>query len=564
MKPITKAFKILNISPFRIYYPIILTFIISLFDVASVLIFLTFIRLLMDVRLPEFFYSIEIFDFILQSDKKLLIAAFILLAIMALKYLTNLYLNYKIFGFIFEALHELRVRLMKSSLMKLKIEFQLSEHINDILSTSERFIFDYVLISIKRASDSIILMVLVVTAVGVNPILIVSFIVLIIIAILIYDYILKNILIDLGRQINVSRSSMTALVDESLRARFELWLLRGESFAISKFSAASRVYSQSSIRSQFITTSPKHTIEFITITTLVLFILFQIKSGNGSNELLSEIATLSLIIFRLVPILYSIAQSGAYTRGAVDSVNRMYDAACLESSIVDIASPIPIRSDFSSIRLNGLNFSYKGLRIFNDTSFHVKSGDFIVIMAPSGSGKSTLFDLLIGILSADSATYQVDGVDYSFSTYRSKIRDLVSFVPQVPLMLNGSLEENVRLGNDTDTGVDLEALFMSFGLSDLYAHRSGKLQIEYGGVNRSGGERQRIAIARAVYHSKAILILDEPTAAMDSATSKIVLDSLKDLNRRFGTTIIMSSHNDFATQYASRCITFKNKKILEN
>jgi putative ABC transport system ATP-binding protein len=187
------------------------------------------------------------------------------------------------------------------------------------------------------------------------------------------------------------------------------------------------------------------------------------------------------------------------------------------------------------------------------------AGEFTVLLGPSGSGKSTLLNILGGLDHASSGhvwfrDLELTGLnDRGLTRYR---RDHVGFVFQFyNLVPSLTARENVQLVTDVAPNPmpAAEALEL-VGLS----HR-----IDHFPAEMSGGEQQRVAIARAIAKRPEVLLCDEPTGALDSKTGIRVLDALRDINNRFGTSTVVITHNAAIRKMAHRVITFQDGRINE-
>lgn len=193
----------------------------------------------------------------------------------------------------------------------------------------------------------------------------------------------------------------------------------------------------------------------------------------------------------------------------------------------------------------------------DNISFSVDKGEFVVIVGPSGAGKTTVLNMLGGMDSCDSGTILLDGQEISNLSERqltSYRRHDVGFVFQFyNLVQNLTAIENVELASEIckDPLDPKEALEM-VGLSDRMLNFPAQL---------SGGEQQRVSIARALAKNPKLLLCDEPTGALDYNTGKTILQLLQDSCRLTGKTVIVITHNQAISQMADRVIYIKNGKV---
>ena len=196
----------------------------------------------------------------------------------------------------------------------------------------------------------------------------------------------------------------------------------------------------------------------------------------------------------------------------------------------------------------------------NHVSMEVKEGEFVAIMGPSGCGKSTLLNIIGGIDNADSGYISINGEktadmnEKALTLYRRK--HLGYIFQMYNLIPNLNIKENVEVGAYlSDDPLDVDELLKTLG---LYEHRH-KLPNQL-----SGGQQQRTAIGRAIVKNPDILLCDEPTGALDYNTSKEILKLIEDVNKKYGNTIVMVTHNDAIKNMADRVITLRDGTIRKN
>ncbi len=199
------------------------------------------------------------------------------------------------------------------------------------------------------------------------------------------------------------------------------------------------------------------------------------------------------------------------------------------------------------------------LKALDNLSLSIDKGEFVVILGPSGAGKSTLLNLLGGLDKASSGKIIVDGnniEDYDddeLTKYRAKS---VGFIFQFyNLIPNLTAKENIELMKDiTDVEIDGEKMLESVGLSGHEDQFPAQL---------SGGEQQRVSIARALAKQPAMLLCDEPTGALDSNTGVLILSLLQNMCHEKETTVVIVTHNSNLADAADKLIRIKNGKIEE-
>lgn len=192
-------------------------------------------------------------------------------------------------------------------------------------------------------------------------------------------------------------------------------------------------------------------------------------------------------------------------------------------------------------------------------NFDIEKGEFVIIAGASGAGKTTVLNILGGMDSCDSGTILVDGEDISgfnekrLTTYR---RNDIGFVFQFyNLVPNLTAKENVELALQIcKNPLDAEAVLKDVGLGERMGNFPAQL---------SGGEQQRVSIARALAKNPKLLLCDEPTGALDYNTGKSILKLLQEACRSRGMTVIVITHNSAIAPMADRVIRMKNGKVSE-
>ena len=198
--------------------------------------------------------------------------------------------------------------------------------------------------------------------------------------------------------------------------------------------------------------------------------------------------------------------------------------------------------------------------VLKGIDLEIEKGEFCVLLGPSGSGKSTLLNIIGGIDGADAGSITIQGErledmkEKRLSLYRRK--HLGYIFQMYNLIPNLTVRENIEVGAYlSDRPLDVDELLHTLG---LYEHQR-KLPNQL-----SGGQQQRTAIGRAIVKNPDILLCDEPTGALDYNTSKEILQLIEDVNKKYGNTIIMVTHNDAIKQMADRVVKLRDGMIRKN
>lgn len=196
--------------------------------------------------------------------------------------------------------------------------------------------------------------------------------------------------------------------------------------------------------------------------------------------------------------------------------------------------------------------------VLKDISLEIADGEFAIILGASGSGKSTLMNVLSGLEKADSGNVFVNGENLSVkneSELTKFRRENIGFVfQQYYLLPHLNVENNVKMGAGLSGNKDYKKIIASLGLDDKMKAMPSEL---------SGGEQQRVCIARALSKNPKILFLDEPTGALDEKTGREVLNCIMQEKEKIGFTMVMVTHNQNIAQMAETVVKMNSGKIVE-
>lgn len=314
----------------------------------------------------------------------------------------------------------------------------------------------------------------------------------------------------------------------------------------------------------FLGTFPRYFIEGMAIIIISVLAFFLIKSGIYPQELI--VLSLGVIAFaaqKLLPLSQKIYYSFSYMLAHKQSVLDIIDFLDINTDTKIVSNKKKLSFN-KSIVLKNIKFEYSAKKkniVFENVNLEIEKKSKICILGKTGSGKSTFVDLIIGLLKPDNGKVLVDETDIedALESWQKKI----SYVPQTTFLTDSSILENITFGtNHLDTDYKkLEKAIKIAGLENMINNLPEKLQTKIGerGVMLSGGQVQRLGLARAFYKDFEILILDESTNALDFDTENLVYSNIK--SEFADKTIFSITHNKELSKKFDITLELDNGKI---
>ena len=291
-------------------------------------------------------------------------------------------------------------------------------------------------------------------------------------------------------------------------------------------------------------------ISYIIAYVFVLcFGLFLRSKGTLSiGEIIAFMGYVSILLeqFSQINYIYDMKVNNNYLHKAFEPF--------LRNNNEDKKSYTKIFKNINSIKADNISFSYyEGEPIISNLNFEINRGDFIFIHGLSGSGKTTLIKLILKIMNVKNGRLMLNGINYT-EISGEEIRNCIAYLSQKPFIFDGTIFENIKWANETISEEDAVSALETVGLSELSLNEL----IGETGRQLSGGEKQRIALARCIVKEAPILIFDEPFSQIDEASEKIISEYiLKQKNK----IRIVVSHKLEMQNHADFIISFKDGEI---
>ncbi|MDD2679729.1 MAG: ABC transporter ATP-binding protein [Candidatus Omnitrophica bacterium] len=257
-----------------------------------------------------------------------------------------------------------------------------------------------------------------------------------------------------------------------------------------------------------------------------------------------------------------LSQVNSLNQQAVAASERIYEVLETEPSVVELPGARQLSGFKSSIVFNDVWFNYGDNQVLKGINLNVPYGSVLAIVGPSGTGKTTLLDLIPRFYDPKKGSITIDGIDIKAVTLKS-LRQQVGIVTQETILFNDTIKANIAYGKPGAMDEEIQQAALQANAHDFISHLPQGYATVIGdrGMRISGGERQRIAIARALLKNPPILILDEATSQLDSESEKVVQDALDQLIK--GRTVFVIAHRLSTVRNAHKIVVLDKGVIAE-
>lgn len=408
-------------------------------------------------------------------------------------------------------------------------------------------------------SESFLLLVVTVTLVAVNPVAALFTLAYFVVVVVIIQVLIGRKLKSASAQaVAGSIATMTALSD-TLDTFREISVFGKQAFFTTRIASSRAAVSRSDATLTFLASMPRYIVETALILGVVLLVGQQFLSG----QLVAGMATIGIFLtggVRMMASLLPLQSSVANIKQNVEKAKPALEVMLKERSTrtkifgegVEQSSPLKPADGPLGVRVRNVRFAYPESEFdtLDGVSLDVASGSYVAVIGPSGAGKTTLVDLMLGLVAPDTGSVEIGGLEPR--DLRRLYPGLISYVPQRPGLVSGTIADNIALGvpaDEVDLGRLADAVEAAF-LSDFIDTLPDGLLTSVGMQvdSLSGGQIQRIGVARALYRNPRLLILDEATSALDATSESFVSSSLQKL--RGAVTIIVIAHRLSTVQHA--------------
>lgn len=337
-----------------------------------------------------------------------------------------------------------------------------------------------------------------------------------------------------------------------------------EDHEANRYGESMKAYNKASIKSQTSLTLLNGAQAFIIATglTSVMLLAAYYVYDNGRMTVGDFVLVNTYMIQLAIPLNF-LGTSYRMIKAALVDLENMFTLLDEELDVKDKPNANDIHVRGGKITFRDVSFSYKdGMSIFSNISFEVKEGNMLAIVGPTGAGKSTISRLLFRFYDVKAGSIEIDGQDIRDVTQKS-LRKSIGIVPQDTVLFNDTIEYNIRYGNLAASEFDVQNAAKLAQIHDFIINQPDgyKTMVGERGLRLSGGEKQRIAIARAILKDPPIMLFDEATSALDSTTERLIQSQLKEVSK--GRTTLVIAHRLSTIVDADEIIVLKNGSIAE-
>jgi ABC-type multidrug transport system fused ATPase/permease subunit len=373
----------------------------------------------------------------------------------------------------------------------------------------------------------------------------------------------KKAIKDVTRLVRVRQSEIVAVVQEGLGSMREVTAFGRQDLEGAHMEAASHATVEAALKARSVKSmlSPVVSIVVAFCTAIVLWRgTSLIVAGTMTPGALTVYLAYLVKFFKPVQDLASMTSAIAQTTVALERIQKILAADDIIHERTDAVDPGRVQG---AIAFEHVAFGYDDdTLVLKDVSFTIEPGQFVGVVGPTGAGKSTVLSLLPRFYDAMAGQIRIDGIDVA-TCKLAALRSQFGFVLQETVLFRGSIRENIAYGRPGASDEDVIAAAKLANADEFISRMTHGYDSVVGerGDTLSGGQRQRIGIARAVIRNSPIMILDEPTAALDTESEQLVVEGLERLMK--GRTVIMIAHRLSTIRDADKIIVLKDGVVAE-
>ena len=570
---IFKTYKVIGNHKYKIFIITFLSLLISVFEYLSLASLIPAIQLVFN---PDGFEKVlhkynvyEYFSFLgIEKENKFIFFVFLITVIFFIKTLITYLFFYIRSSYLKKICLDLSVRLFNRYIQN-NIHFHKSKKSSELVHSIieiEGFVFILLLSLINLVNDLMIFIFIIILLLQFDYIITLYSVLLFLILSIIFFYFYKKKFYLTGKNKFQNNVDKLKILNETFSSIKQIKVFSLENKVLQSFTKYNSNFLNNNAKEDFLKCLPRPFFELLIIFLFFVFIF--INNFIPEKDALYKLVFFSAASFRLIPCLSKIVGDISNIRTKLYYAEKLSGYLSTEEKInFDLVSTNlhPNKINFNKIKFTNVSFKYidDETYILQNINLEINRNEIIGIVGVSGSGKTTFVDLLIGLLTPTSGFIKVDNLNFE-DINKTEWLNTISYVPQNIFLYNDSILSNITLQNNL-TNIRQDQLNESLTLANLnnFVDRQSQKIFSVLGDNASkmsGGEKQRVGIARALYKNSILLIFDEATNALDNDMEKRIINSIYNIKNK---TIIIISHSIDNLQKCDRILEIKNKTISE-
>ena len=532
----------------------------SILDAVGVALIIPFFDLLLERETSFFTSLITNFFKNFYKDKQLtLVFVIFILLFYSFKSLVIGFANYLQYYFVFKIQSNIKINIFKYYInlpYKKFLDLNSSKITNLVTQDLHLFIFNFMVPLLVLIAESLIILSILILFMIINPLNFIFFLVIFLLFLILFFFLKlstkkhkywgeKRESLD-EQSLKIFQNALTNIKITKINNKID--------YFVNDFS--NKVYLSSKLQSFFYTILqlPRIFVELLIISLLLLS--YYILSNSGSNhDTLVSLALLTAGAFRIAPSINRVMLALQSLKYSQSTFTKVYSFLQREKKFTKNNTFKNIIFKNSKLTFKNINFSYKKQKILNNISLDINAGEFVAIIGKSGSGKSTLLDLLSGILIPTSGYTYLNNQKIKLNNFSWQKK--IGYVTQSNILLDENIYQNISFGTKVNK-ILINEILSSLNLKNFI--NSDNKNLGEKGLKISGGQAQRISLARALYLKPEILLIDEGTNALDAATEKVIMNFLYAQKGKI--TVIFVSHRNNILNKCDKIYEIKNNKIF--
>lgn len=577
MKYINNVLDIVGVSKAKYCYMIGLISLSGLLDAFVIAL----IPVCISATFNESSVLVEKFDFLLPDGVSLAeLSLIILLLASTVKVFFSLAVQHWIVVFISRKQVDLTKRVVRSFFSLNYVDYlkqEPSKLIQIVVSSIPRFIEEGLHSSIRLVTEIVVFLLITLTLFLISPSVAITLFGLMLSLAILFATLTRKLSKKYSQHMLSAQEQVIETARQSIDGFVETKVHDLGNYFLNKIDLNATTFASTGAKFYVLQAVPRYLLEFVLVLSFALAAFWSFESNLSLVDVSAVAGAFGIGIVRLIPVINNIINYFNKIRFSEPICNDIQELLCSlaasshqsfkgqDKQITKHSNKVNFLGH--SVKLNNLSFTYNtGQGVLKNINVDLKIGDVLCIVGASGSGKTTLLKIILGLLSPTSGSVEIDGRILVPEEVLDFARQNVVYIPQSCFLLSTNLLENVGLGlNEEEIDSELvKTALDKVGLSDLYleSHLGLKRLVGDSGRFLSGGQKHRLALARVIYFDKKIIILDEPTAALDLAMTNAIGELIREFSK--DRIVIVVTHDMELVKFCTKNIQLTKDAFKED